>query len=130
MNIGEVAFTTILNILSNLLFSKDLAQHDSMSSHEFKYLIWGALEIGGKPNLVDFFPILKPLDPQGLASQGSVYAKKLFAIFDSIINQRLQTRADKGSSTQDDVLDFLLNINLKDESEFSINEMKHLFSVS
>ncbi|KAK1408879.1 hypothetical protein QVD17_40995 [Tagetes erecta] len=128
VNVGAVAFTTILNILSNLLFSKDLAQYDSTSSHEIKDVIWGVMEVGGKPNLVDFFPILKPIDPQGLASQGTIYAKRLFAIFDSIIDQRLQTRADNDSSTQGDVLDVLLNINSKDESEFSINEMKHLFS--
>ncbi|KAI3693891.1 hypothetical protein L1987_76846 [Smallanthus sonchifolius] len=133
INVGAIAFTTILNILSNLLFSKDLSEYDSIPSHEFKNVIWGVMEIGGKPNLVDFFPILKPLDPQGLASQGNVYAMKLFAIFDAIIDKRLQTRAisssyDDDSSTQNDVLDLLLNINFKDESEYSINDMKHLFT--
>ncbi|KAF5788887.1 putative geraniol 8-hydroxylase [Helianthus annuus] len=134
VNVGEVAFTTNLNILSNLLFSKDFSQYDSLSSQEIKDVIGGVMEVRAKPNLVDFFPILRPLDPQGLASQGSVYANKLFAIFDSIIDQRLQTRGgisssyDNDSSTQSDVLDLLLNINFKDESEFSINDMKHLFS--
>ncbi|KAM0027315.1 putative geraniol 8-hydroxylase [Helianthus debilis subsp. tardiflorus] len=135
VNIGEVAFTTSLNMLSNLLFSTDFSQYDSLSSQEIKDVIWGVMEVGGKPNLVDFFPTLRPLDPQGLTSQCSVYASKLFAIFDTIIDQRLQARGisssssyDNQSSTQNDVLDLLLNISFKDESEFSINDMKHLFS--
>ncbi|KAI7748617.1 hypothetical protein M8C21_012417 [Ambrosia artemisiifolia] len=132
VNLGEVAFTTSLNILSNLLFSTDFSQYDSMSSQEIKDVIWGVMEVGGKPNLVDFFPILRSLDPQGLRAQGEVCAKKLYAIFDSIIDPRLQTRAisssyDNHSPTQNDVLDLFLNINFKEESEFSINDMKHLF---
>ncbi|KAJ0565487.1 putative ferruginol synthase [Helianthus annuus] len=47
VNIGEVAFTTSLNILSNLLFSTDFSQYDSMSSQEIKDVIWGVMEVGG-----------------------------------------------------------------------------------
>lgn len=107
----------------------DLSQYDSATSQEFKDVIWSALECGGKPNLVDFFPSLKPFDPQGLTRQGNVNAKKLFTIFDTIINQRLQTRAIS-SSTKNDLLGMLLNLNLKDEYEFTPNDMKHLFTVS
>ncbi|XP_076941159.1 cytochrome P450 76T24-like [Bidens hawaiensis] len=132
VNIGAVAFTTTLNILSNFLFSTDFSQYDLKSSQEIKGVISGLLEISGKPNLVDFFPILRPLDPQGLASQVNVYLDKLFAIFDNIIDQRLKRRAvsssyDTDLSTQNDVLDLLLDINFKDNHEMSINDMKNLF---
>ncbi|KAD5316959.1 hypothetical protein E3N88_16905 [Mikania micrantha] len=126
VNIGADAFTTTLNIISNLLFSTDFAGYDSTSSQEIKDVIGGAMEVGGKPNLADFFPILKSIDPQGLASQVAAYSKKLLAIFDAIIDQRLQTMSsfDNDASTPKNALDLLL----KDESELSINDMKHLFS--
>ncbi|KAK9076475.1 hypothetical protein SSX86_004809 [Deinandra increscens subsp. villosa] len=132
LNVGALTFTTILNMLSNMIFSVDVSHYDSTSSQEFKDVIWGVMEIGGKPNLVDFFPVLKPLDPQGLVSEGLVYGKKLYDIFDKLIDQRRETRArwlsyGNDSCTQNDVLDSLLDINFKDKSEFSITDMKHLF---
>ncbi|PWA62749.1 cytochrome P450 [Artemisia annua] len=128
VNIGAAMFTTILNILSNILFSKDFSQSFSVSSEEVKDAMWGIMEIGGKPNLVDFFPILRLLDPQGLERQGNVYGKKLFSIFNEIIDQRLQKVASL--STKNDVLDLMINLCMKDESEFSRNDISHLLLVS
>lgn len=135
MNIGAAAFTTTLNILSNFMFSRDFAQYDSMSSQEFKDAVCGLMELGGKPNLPDFFPILKSLDLQGLRREGTVYANKLLSIFDKVINERLQSRRTSSShngdsTTKNDVLDLLLNLNQNDESEFSLNDIRHLFLVS
>ncbi|XP_071717742.1 cytochrome P450 76T24-like [Rutidosis leptorrhynchoides] len=134
VNIGAVVFTTALNILSNYIFSIDLAQYDSVSSQEFKEAVSGLLEIGGKPNLADFFPILKPFDPQGLLRKGNVYGKKLMDIFDRLIDQRLQIRSSSSSSddivnlsANKDVLDLLLDLNQESESQFSRNDMRHLF---
>lgn len=136
MNVGAAAFTTSLNILSNLMFSKDLSEYYTTSiSQEFKDAIWGVMEVGGKPNLVDFFPILRPFDPQGLTRQGNVHADIIYGIFDRIIDQRLQTRESSSTydsvlSSKKDVLDLLLNLVLKDETEFSRNDMRHLLLVS
>ncbi|KAI3741245.1 hypothetical protein L1987_58916 [Smallanthus sonchifolius] len=128
VNIGEIAFTTSLNVLSSFMFSMDFAQYDSVTSQEFKDTVWAVMEIVGKPNIVDFFPILQPFDPQGFMRRGNVYGKKIFAIFENIIDQRLATRSSSSvTSANNDVLDSLLNLNQKDESEFSQNDMKHLF---
>ncbi|KAD3069185.1 hypothetical protein R6Q59_016839 [Mikania micrantha] len=127
VNIGEIAFTTSLNVLSNLMFSMDMAQYESESSKEFKEAVWTVLEVAGKPNLADFFPILKPFDPQGLVRHGNVYGKKMLTIFDRIIDQRLQTRSSSSATTKTDVLDSLLNVSLNEESKFSRNDMRYLF---
>ncbi|XP_023759755.1 cytochrome P450 76T24 isoform X1 [Lactuca sativa] len=126
VNIGASAFTTTLNVLSKFIFSVDFAQYDTISSQEFKEAVMALVELAGKPNLADFFPILKPLDPQGLVRKGNVYGKKLLTIFDRIINQRLQLRSSS-MSTNIDVLDLLLNVVQKDESIFSRDDMRHFF---
>ncbi|CAH1448036.1 unnamed protein product [Lactuca virosa] len=126
VNIGAAFFTTTLNILSNLIFSVDFAEYDTESSQEFKEAVMALLNFGGRPNLADFFPILKPFDPQGLVSQGNVYGKKLLTIIDRIVDQRLQSRVSS-LSTNNDVLDSLLNLVHEDESVFSREDMRHLF---
>ncbi|KAK9056230.1 hypothetical protein SSX86_027320 [Deinandra increscens subsp. villosa] len=129
VNVGAAAFTTMLNIFSNLVFSTNFAQYDSTSSQEFKDTVWALMEVGGRPNLVDYFPILKPMDPQGLVQWVYVCGKKLLTIFDVIIDQRLERRSissfyDGTSSV--DVLESLLDLNLKDEHEFGRDDMRHL----
>ncbi|KVH89171.1 geraniol 8-hydroxylase-like [Cynara cardunculus var. scolymus] len=131
VNIGAAMFTTLLNIISNLVCSMDFAQYDSATSQEFKEAVCGLMEIAGKPNIADFFPILKLFDPQGLIRRGNVYGKKLLAILDQIIDQRIHTRSsssscDGVSSTNNDILDSLLDLNLKGRSEsLSRDDMKH-----
>ncbi|KAJ9539350.1 hypothetical protein OSB04_032083 [Centaurea solstitialis] len=133
INIGVVVFTTTLNIFSNFLFSVDFAQHDSGSSQEFKDTIRGLMEVAGKPNLADFFPMLKLFDPQGLLRRANVYAKKMMTIFDKIIDERFHTRStssscDGISSRKNDILESLLKVILKDEyGSFNRNDMKHWF---
>ncbi|GMP31568.1 hypothetical protein CsSME_00005726 [Camellia sinensis var. sinensis] len=62
VDIGRVAFTTFLNLLSNTLFSVDLADPSHDSSKEFKELVSNIMEEAGKPNLVDYFPALMKID--------------------------------------------------------------------
>ncbi|KAK6160664.1 hypothetical protein DH2020_004045 [Rehmannia glutinosa] len=66
VNIGEVAFVTSINLLSGTLFSLDFASFDSNSAQEMKETVQGLMKILGTPNLADYFPLLKLIDPQGL----------------------------------------------------------------
>ncbi|KAL8235757.1 hypothetical protein R6Q59_016838 [Mikania micrantha] len=126
VNIGGVAFTTLLNMLSYFMFSMDLAQYDSLSSQEFKDDVWSIMEVVGKPNISDFFSIFKSFDPQGLMRHGTMYANKILNIFDTIIDHRLQTRSTS-STNNNDVLELLLNLNQSQESEWSRTDISHLF---
>jgi hypothetical protein len=132
--IGEVLFTTVLNSISNILFSMDLAHSTpDEKSQEFKNIIWGYMEEAGRPNISDFFPILRPLDPQRVQARMANHMKKLCKIFDGIIEERISSRESKADyEVCNDVLDSLLNNNNLREttSELSHNEMVHLFLVS
>ncbi|XP_024988317.1 geraniol 8-hydroxylase-like [Cynara cardunculus var. scolymus] len=127
INIGRAAFTTSLNVLSNFIFSTDMAPYDSVESQEFKDAVSGLADVVGKPNLADFFPLLKPFDPQGLLREANVHAEKLMAILDRMIDQRVQARAKSSAaaSSTNDVLDLLLDLSAKNESEFSRNDILH-----
>ncbi|KAF8028832.1 hypothetical protein BT93_E1483 [Corymbia citriodora subsp. variegata] len=125
VDIGKAAFTTVLNLISSTLFSVDLAHHDEGSSQEFRDLVWGVMEETGKPNVSDFFPVLRWFDPQGARRRISSYFGRLLAIFDRMIEERTQARASPVASSRcNDVLDSL--INLKESGELTRGEIKSL----
>ncbi|KAJ9680870.1 hypothetical protein PVL29_020008 [Vitis rotundifolia] len=124
VDIGRATFTTTLNLLSNTIFSVNLAHYNSNFSQEFKDLIWSIMEEAGKPNLADFFPVLRLVDPQGIQKRMTVCFNKLFEVFDGFIEQRLPLKA---SSANNDVLDGLLNLDKQHDHELSSNDVRHLF---
>ncbi|XVE64955.1 hypothetical protein DITRI_Ditri07aG0143000 [Diplodiscus trichospermus] len=65
INIGQAAFETTINLLSNTIFSTDLVDPSSPIAQEFRKTVWGIMEEAGKPNLADYFPTLRKIDPQG-----------------------------------------------------------------
>ncbi|XP_057531650.1 cytochrome P450 76AD1-like [Amaranthus tricolor] len=121
VDIGKAGFTTTLNLLSNTLFSKNLASYVSSYPQEFRDLVTHLSEEAGKPNVSDFFPLLGNLDLQGVLKRCTITYNKIFAIFDEIIDARL-----KGNSKgiNDDVLKTLLK--LVEDQELSLDEVKHL----
>ncbi|KAK9065470.1 hypothetical protein SSX86_014871 [Deinandra increscens subsp. villosa] len=126
VNIGQTATTTTLNILSNFIFSVDLARYDSASSQDFKDLVSGLMEVGGTPNLADFFPFLRPFDPQRLLKRAGFYTGKLMAIFEQHISTRLEERAAGSPSTSNDLTDLLLDINQNESSSISMDDIRNL----
>ncbi|KAK5804677.1 hypothetical protein PVK06_032328 [Gossypium arboreum] len=64
VNIGQAAFDTTINLLSNTIFSMDLVDPNSSIAREFKETVCDIMVEIGKPNLADYFPLLTKLDPQ------------------------------------------------------------------
>lgn len=131
LDIGKATFNTVLNSISNTLFSKDLVHYTSDKYQEFKEIISGITEEAGKPNFVDFFPILSVLDPQGARARMKSYFAKLIAFFDGLIEERLSLRGKEMESKKcKDVLDSMLELMMEDNSELSRDLVLHLFVVS
>ncbi|XP_054780070.1 cytochrome P450 76T24-like [Prosopis cineraria] len=127
LDIGELAFTTVLNSISSTLFSIDLAGYASGSSREFRDHVWGIMEEAGKPNIADFFPVLRVLDPQGARSRMDNYAGKLFKMLDDIVGERMElVRASKMESFTD-VLGSLLSHKEEDKPQVGRLDIVHLF---
>ncbi|KAK7390083.1 hypothetical protein VNO78_25382 [Psophocarpus tetragonolobus] len=128
LDIGEASFTTVLNSISNTLFSMDLAHYTSDKSQEFKDIIWGIMEEVGRPNINDFFPIFAPLDPQGVKRRCNNYFKKLLGFFYALIEERLHLRALENESKEcSDVLDSVLELMLEGSSQVTRSHVLHLF---
>ncbi|KAG6435694.1 hypothetical protein SASPL_100569 [Salvia splendens] len=121
VNVGDAAFTTALNLMSASLFSVEFARFDSESSQEMKEVVWGVMKSVGSPNLADYFPLLKPADPQRIFKAAEFNYGKLFAKLDEIIDEKLKSGGDKR-----DLVEALLEINRRDEAQLSRDDIRHL----
>ncbi|WCJ40506.1 Cytochrome P450 76T24 [Euphorbia peplus] len=128
IDIGQAAFTTVLNLISNTFFSIDLASYNSNVSLQFYDAIVGSMEQLGRPNLADYFPILRIVDPQGIYRRTKIYYESLFEEFDKIVTERLQLKSSSTVVTdKHDLLDFLVNISQGENNfELSRDDIKHL----
>jgi len=127
IDIGETAFTTVLNAISNTLFSLDLASYSSGISQKFRSVISSVLAEASKPNIADYYPIFRRLDPQGAQRRMKSYYRTLLDTFDCIVEERIQ-RSD--SIDGNDVLDSFLDIIRRENSELTRHDVLHLFLVS
>ncbi|PSS30772.1 Geraniol 8-hydroxylase [Actinidia chinensis var. chinensis] len=118
VDIGRAAFRTSLNLLSNTIFSVDLANPNEDSAKEFKDLVWNIMVEAGKPNLVDYFPALAKVDPQSIRRRMTVHFGKVLQLFGRLVDERLELRRLRKAIGNNDVIDILLNI-----SEENPNEM-------
>ncbi|KAI3717036.1 hypothetical protein L1987_68351 [Smallanthus sonchifolius] len=123
VDIGRAAFRTSLNLLSNTIFSKDLIDPYEDSGKEFKEVIGSIMADVAKPNVVDFFPVLKKIDPQGIRRRMTRNFRKVLEIFDELIEERLRI----GRFDQDDVLDVCLKIIQDNPNEINHTHIKSLF---
>ncbi|XP_056174146.1 geraniol 8-hydroxylase-like [Syzygium oleosum] len=106
------------------MLSEDLAD-PSGSARDFKDLVWCIMVEAGNPNLADYFPALKKIDPQGSRRRMTVYFTKIFELFDGLIEKRLRDRATVGSIRKNDVLDTLLDAREDKSQDVDIFLIKH-----
>ncbi|KAE8715041.1 Detected protein of confused Function [Hibiscus syriacus] len=118
VNLGEQMFQTILNVVTNMLWGSTLEGNAGANAGaEFKQVMSEITEILGLPNISDFFPVLAPLDLQGLCKRIAKPLEKLNRIIDNMIDQRLKVEK-KSENSLGEVNDFLqILIQLKDEND-------------
>ena len=130
VDVGRAAFKTTLNLLSTTIFSVDLADPNSETAREYKEIVWNIMKEIGRPNLADYFPVLKKVDPQRVRHRLAVHFGKILELFDRMVSQRLHLREVCGSNTNKDVLDTLLNISEENSEEMDKTKIERLFLVS
>lgn len=125
VDIGRAAFKTSINFLSNTIFSLDFV-NSTNDTGEYKDIVVNILKAVGTPNMSDFFPVLKMVDPQGIKRRCAFYVGKLFHVFADLIDQRQQR---KGFVTSNDMLDALLDIAKHNAEEMDREKIQHLLHV-
>ncbi|ESR45055.1 hypothetical protein CICLE_v10003440mg, partial [Citrus x clementina] len=115
IGLSRAAFDTSINLLSNTIFSVDLANPASDTAREFRDLVRSILEDAAKPNLSHFFPVLKMLDLQGIRRRIKVHFGKLFQLVDRLIDQGLKQRQEHGYTKSKDVPEALSKARLEME---------------
>ncbi|XP_015087518.1 geraniol 8-hydroxylase-like [Solanum pennellii] len=108
VDFGIAASDIAINVLSNTIFSADLVDLCAKSEKKFKNVIRSITFQIGKFNMVDYFPVLKWIDPQGINRSICADFAKMFRIFGDFIDERLEQR--KKNQKTKDVLDILLNM--------------------
>ncbi|KAM7510305.1 hypothetical protein LguiB_009180 [Lonicera macranthoides] len=127
VDIGQAGFRTLLNLLSNTIFSTDLTDPFKDSAKEFRELVWNIMAEAGKPNLVDYFPLLKGIDLQGIRRRMTVYFGEVFHLFGEMTKKRLELRKLHETVENNDVLDVCLNISQENPNEIDRTHMEHMF---
>lgn len=117
VNIGEVVFATVLNMLSNILVSKDFIEFKNGTvDGEMKNLVRQMMEVSAMPNISDLYPILSGLDLQGLQRKSKELTVKMNEMWTAIIEERRYRRAKEGDeAAQSDFLDVLIENDFTDE---------------
>ncbi|KAK4434390.1 cytochrome [Sesamum alatum] len=105
----------------------DFAQIGSDRSHELKETLHSFVELLATPNLADYFPILKPVDPQGFKRKWMLYFRKVSRILNDIIDERLESESGAGYEPRDDLLEAVLDMSRRNDSELNRNDIIHLF---
>ncbi|KAB2609756.1 hypothetical protein D8674_042816 [Pyrus ussuriensis x Pyrus communis] len=77
-------------------------------------LVWGIMEEAGKPNLADYFPVLKKIDPMGIRRRLANHFQKMI----DLIHHYVITN---------DMLDTLINISEEKNEDMDMDETEHLF---
>ncbi|PIA50592.1 hypothetical protein AQUCO_01200057v1 [Aquilegia coerulea] len=112
------------NVISNATLSKDnIIDPQSKDGTEFFGSINRAIELCGKPNVADFFPFLRWLDPQGIKknTQGAIVQPLNFAT--GFLKERIEWQKSHITSRKD-FLDLMLEFqgNEKDGEPTKLSE--------
>ncbi|XP_038905939.1 iridoid oxidase [Benincasa hispida] len=116
LDVGKFMFIMSFNLIGNLIFSKDLLEANSKRGKEFYYHTRKVMEMAGKPNVADFLPALRWMDPQGIRKKTQFHVNKAFEIAGEFIKERLLLREkgniiisdEKKEERKKDYLDVLL----------------------
>ncbi|XP_076949414.1 iridoid oxidase [Bidens hawaiensis] len=105
IDVGRLFFLMAFNLIGNLMFSKDLLDPKSNKGAEFFYHAGKVMEYAGKPNVSDFMPFLKWLDPQGIRKNMQNHVREAFRIAGGFITERmLEASVERRSKDYLDVL--------------------------
>ncbi|KAI3876248.1 hypothetical protein MKX03_028478 [Papaver bracteatum] len=127
VEIRHFTFVALSNLFGNLFFSKDIMDHKSATGKELYQVIKEIGVLSKKPNVADFIPWLRKLDPQNLANR----TKKAVYAFKSIIGEFVKERKSRhivlrNNNEDKDFLDLLMDFEGSGKDEPRKMSDKHI----
>ncbi|XP_015896293.3 (S)-N-methylcoclaurine 3'-hydroxylase isozyme 1 [Ziziphus jujuba] len=118
VKIRELVAAVVFNMISNIVVSKDVVNlEDESENGEINRLVRNVVELVSTPNISDIYPLLAPLDIQGLRKKALEQHEKSNKMWKEIIKERKEIRKSRiGDSThQHDLLDAIINKGCPDD---------------
>ncbi|KAK4839566.1 hypothetical protein QYF36_022853 [Acer negundo] len=107
VDLSQYLFFVAFNLLGKLTLSRDLLDSQSKEGQEFVAAMKKVVEWTGKPNLADFLPFLKRLDPQGIKRNLMRDMGCSLKIMSGFVKERVEEQCNR-EKTNKDFLDGLL----------------------
>ncbi|XP_047945828.1 ferruginol synthase-like [Salvia hispanica] len=127
VDLGQAAFVTSFNLMSATIFSVDLIEFESGTTQHLKETVEGLMTTLGTPNVADFFPFLKWLDPQRIKKRSEFYLGRLLGVLGGIIDERFESRSME-LERKNDLLAVIFDLmEESDEYDFNFKDIRHLF---
>ncbi|KAG9134953.1 hypothetical protein Leryth_001242 [Lithospermum erythrorhizon] len=98
-----------INVIGNILFSKDLVDPNSRTGRELFEAVTGYFRWAGEPNVSDSLGWLKPFDLQGLKRNMDKDLAKALKIVSGFVKERLEEKQEGEKKQKKDLLDMLLD---------------------
>ncbi|MCL7046260.1 hypothetical protein MKW94_003066 [Papaver nudicaule] len=117
VEIKHLIFVALANLWGNLFFSRDLMDPKSATGNELYQQIEEIGVLLTKPNLADFFPWLRNLDPQNLANRAEKAGNACENIIEGLVKDRRSVNVYRNNNEEKDFWDLLIDFegNGKDE---------------
>nr|WEQ50540.1 cytochrome P450 76AH55 [Salvia officinalis] len=127
VDLHDALLITNLNLMLTTLFSTRSPDFESAVTREFKEIVEVIAVAVAVPNFADYFPILKPFDPQGIKHKAELYFGKLFQKFEAFLDHRLESRRkNPGAPREQDLLETLVDISQGNEYNLTIQDIPYL----
>ncbi|KAG6412979.1 hypothetical protein SASPL_125674 [Salvia splendens] len=121
VNIHDVVFMANLNLLLTTIFSitsPDTAMELMKIMEDFFSLF--------APNITDYFPILKVLDPQGMKRKAELSLGKLLKKFRDFLNHRLDHRMNNPKNKKQDLLEAIIDTTQGNDYNITTQDIPYL----
>ncbi|KAJ8617423.1 hypothetical protein MRB53_013609 [Persea americana] len=113
VQVSDVVFVTLLNLLSNMIFSKDMFLYEGEDEKRgMKYLIRDVTLTAVKLDISELFPILRPLDLQGIKRGVNNGLKPIFGSWAETVRDRKESK----DHSRHDFLDVLIQGGFSDQT--------------
>ncbi|KAJ0750014.1 putative cytochrome P450 [Helianthus annuus] len=131
IDISDIAFVTQTNVITSLICGNT---SDSHLGSELQMVAWNIVEIYGRPDLSDFFPILARFDLQRVERDMKKQLHRLDRIIETMIQNRIKANSEMSHEEvgdhgmMKDFLQILLDLrNQEDVNSLNITNMRKAF---